>query len=101
MGGVVTGEELYDHGELPGSVYGHVRSVEASYAVGVVVTAVFITNTVVMCGSTTAEWPGALVWAGDVAWVMSESHHGVVCLPQVHFVAAGTVRFAQVCLNHS
>lgn len=32
-----------------------------------VVTAVFITNTVVMRGPTTAEWPGALVWAGDVA----------------------------------
>ena len=54
-GGVVTGEELCDHGELPRSVDGHVGSVMASHAVGVVVTAVFITNTVVMCGSTATE----------------------------------------------
>ena len=101
MGGVVTGEELYDHGELPGSVYGHVRSVEASYAVGVVVTAVFITNIIVMRGFTAAEWPAALVWAGDVAWVRSESRRGAVCLPQVHFVAARTVCIVQVCLNYS
>lgn len=56
-----------DHGEPPGSVDGYVGPVVASHAVGVVVTAVFITNTVAMRGSTTAEWPGALVWAGDVA----------------------------------
>lgn len=66
-GGIVIGGELCDHGELPGSVDGYVGPVVASHAVGVVATAVFITNTVVMCGSTTAEWPGAFVWVGDVA----------------------------------
>ena len=54
-GGVVTGGELCDRGELPGSVDGYVGPVVASHAVRVVATAVFITNTVVMRGSTTAE----------------------------------------------
>ncbi len=94
VGRPVSGDELGDERELGVGVYSHAWAIKVFYALaeGIEIAAILVADTTVAVVAVTAVVAGAAGLAGGGADVGGVSGGDRVGFPDIHLVAAGSVR---------